>query len=109
MLLYIAFGLFVVLFILSVAVLIGVGLCIGMANLMIYFVPALDLATTLVPAAILATIPLIALGGLFKLWVTEGIKRRLPAYEEDEDDDEYDEPEPPTETKHRPIKYRYPR
>ena len=98
-------ALIVVLFILSIAVLIEVGLCIGIAYLMIYFIPTLDLASTLVPAAILATTLIIMLGSVFKLWVTETIKTGLPGYyEEDEDDEEDDEPEPPTRTKPRSTK-----
>jgi hypothetical protein len=105
--LFIAVVLIIVLFILSIAVLVEVGLCIGIANLMIYFIPTLDLATTLVPAAILATTLIIILGSVIKLWVTESIKIGLPGYyEADEDDEEDDEPEPPTVSKPQSTKYR---
>ena len=106
MLPFIVLGLIVVLFILSIAALIAVGLCIGISHLMIYFIPTLDLTTTLVPAAILATTLIVVLGSVFKLWVSESIKMRLPVYEEDEYDEEDDEPEPPAETKPRSVKYR---
>ena len=105
--LFIAVVLIVVLLMLSIAVLVEVGLCIGIANLMIYFIPTLDLATTLVPAAILATTFIIMLGSVIKLWVTESIKTGLPGYyEEDEEDEEDDEPEPPTVSKPQSTKYR---
>lgn len=107
--LFIVVVLIVVLFILSIAVLVEVGLCIGIANLMIYFIPTLDLATTLVPAAILATPLIIMLGSMIKRWVTESIKIGLSGYyeeDEDEDDEEDDEPEPPTVSKPQSTKYR---
>jgi len=105
--LFIAVVLIVVLFILSIAVLVEVGLCIGIANLIIYFIPTLDLATTLVPAAILATPLIIMLGSMIKRWVTESIKVGLSGYyEEDEDDEEDDEPEPPIISKPQSTKYR---
>lgn len=103
----IAVVLIVVLFILSIAVLVEVGLCIGIAKLMIYFIPTLDLATTLVPAAILATPLIIILGSTIKFWVTESTKIGLSGYyEEDEDDEEDEEPELPTVSKPQSTKYR---
>ena len=98
----------IVLIAVSIAVLVEVGLCLGMAHLMIYFIPTLDLAATLVPAAILAATLIIMFGGLLKLWASEIIQTGLPGYyEEDEDEEEEeDEPEPPVVTKTRSTKYR---
>jgi len=107
MFLPIVFVLTVILFILSLAILIATGICIGVANLMVYFIPALESAT-LVPAAILTTVTIITLGSAFKLWIAEDVKRSLNRYyEEEEDDMEDDEPpEPPPVTGHRKGKYR---
>jgi hypothetical protein len=92
---------------LSIVVLVEVGLCIGIANLMIYFIPTLDLAATLIPSAILATTLIIVLGGVSKHWIAEGFKTHQPIYEEDDEyEDEEDEPEPPPKTKPRSVKYR---
>ena len=41
----------VILLVIFIVALIAVGLCIGIANLMIYFVPTIELADALVPAA----------------------------------------------------------
>ena len=102
MLKFIVLGLIVGLFILSIAALIAVGLCIGIAHLMIYFIPTLDLATTLVPSAILTTTFIIMFGNVFKFWYGEKTKRILSAYEDDWDEEnDYEEPEPPIETKPR--------
>ena len=48
--------------------LIGVGLCIGIANMMIFFIPTITLVTVLVPSAILATVIMIIFGGMIKSW-----------------------------------------
>ena len=92
----------VALFALSVIALMAVGLCIGMAYLMVYFVPSLDLPATLVPAAILATTVILMLGSVFTAWFTAGIRNTHPSlygYNDDDDEDEDEEgyePEPPT-------------
>jgi phosphate/sulfate permease len=46
--------------------LIGVGLCIGIANMMIFFIPTITLVTVLVPSAILAAVIMIIFGGIIK-------------------------------------------
>jgi hypothetical protein len=83
----------------------AVGLCIGMAYLMVYFVPSLDLPVTLVPAAILATTVILMLASVFKAWFTAGIRNTHPSlygYDDDDDEDEEGyEPEPPVVAKFR--------
>ena len=94
----------VALFALSVIAMMAVGLCIGMAYLMVYFVPSLDLAATLVPAAILATTAILTLGSVFTAWFTAGIRNTYPSlygYNDDDDDEEEYEPESPTVTRPR--------
>jgi hypothetical protein len=59
----------VILLVVFIIALIAVGLCIGMANLMIYFIPTIELADALVPAAILATVLIVIFGGMIKSWV----------------------------------------
>jgi len=91
----------VILLVVFIIALIAVGLCIGMANLMIYFIPTIELADALVPAAILATVLIVIFGGMIKSWVgnawAESTSMLSDYYYEDEDDDEEedDEPEPP--------------
>jgi len=84
---------------LSVIALMAVGLCLGIAYLMVYFVPSLDLPVTLVPAAILATTVILTLAGVFKAWFTAGIRNTHPSlygYDDDDDEDEEEyEPDPP--------------
>ncbi len=48
--------------------LIAVGLCIGIANMMIFFIPTITLVTVLVPSAILASVIMIIFGGMIKSW-----------------------------------------
>ena len=48
--------------------LIAVGLCIGIANMMIFFIPTITLVTVLVPSAILAAVIMIIFGGMIKSW-----------------------------------------
>ncbi len=102
-----------VLIALSIIALMAVGLCLGMAYLMAYFVPALDLTSTLLPAAILATTIILMLASVFKLWIAETIKNTYPSLygydddeeDEDDEDDEDDEPEPPvTKVRSYPVK-----
>jgi hypothetical protein len=83
-----------VLLLLLISALSVVGLCIGIAYLMIYFIPTISLVNTLVPAAILATVLIIMIGSAFKALVIQGIKNTIMP--SDYDDEEYDdEPEPP--------------
>ena len=95
----------VALFALSVIALLAVGLCFGMAYLMVYFVPSLDLAATLVPAAILATTVILMLGSVLTVWFTAGIRNTHPSLygynDDDDEDEEEDEPELPTVTRTR--------
>jgi hypothetical protein len=88
---------------LSVIALMAMGLCLGIAYLMVYFVPSLDLPVTLVPAAILATTVILSLASVFKAWFTAGIRNTHPSlygYDDDEDEEEY-EPEQPVVAKFR--------
>ena len=48
--------------------LIAVGLCIGIANMMMFFIPTITLVTVLVPSAILAAVIMIIFGGMIKSW-----------------------------------------
>ncbi len=57
----------VILLFIFIVALIAVGLCIGMANLMIYFIPTIELANALVPAAILVTVLIVVFGGMIKV------------------------------------------
>ena len=94
----------VILLILFIIALIAVGLCIGMAHLMIYFIPTIDLINALVPAAILATVLIVIFGGIIKSWVgnawAESKSILADYYYDDEDED--DEPEPPPVTRIHP-------
>lgn len=97
-----------VLFLLSIILLVAVGLCVGIAYLMTYFIPTLELSSVLVPVAILETAVIIALGTIFKELASESIKSTylpFPDYSDDEEYHEEDEPEPepPTVTKNRPY------
>src|SRR5450631_3214490 len=97
----ILFFIAVVLLIAFIIVLIAVGLCIGIAYLMIYFIPTIELVNALVPASILTTVLIVIIGNVFKFWVTENAKnaRILLSDDDDyEDDDDDDEPEPPPVT-----------
>ena len=87
----------VVLLLLLISALIIVGMCIGIAYLMIYFIPTTSLVNALVPAAILATVLFIMIGSTFKALFIQGIKNTLtPLSDYDEEYD--DEPEPPPVT-----------
>ena len=97
----------VILLIVFIIALIAVGLCIGIAHLMIYFIPTIELADALVPAAILTTVLIVIFGEMIKSWVgnawAESRSILSDYYYEDEDDDEEDdEPEPPPVTRIHP-------
>ena len=67
---------------------------------MIYFIPTIELVNALVPAAILATVLIVILGGMIKSLVGKAWAESqsiLSDYYED-DDDYDDEPEPPPVT-----------
>ncbi len=90
----------VILLAVFIIALITVGLCIGMANLMIYFIPAIALADALVPAAILVTVLIVTFGGMIKSWIGNAWAESqsiLSDYSYEDDDD--DEPEPPPVTR----------
>ena len=98
----------VILLIVFIIALIAVGLCLGIAHLMIYFIPTIELVNALVPAAILATVLIVIFGEIIKSWVGNAwaeSQSDLSDYyyeDEDEDDDEDDEPEPPPVTRIHP-------
>jgi uncharacterized membrane protein YqjE len=95
----ILFFIAVVLLIAFIIVLIAVGLCIGIAYLMIYFIPTLELTNVLVPAAILTTVLIVIIGNVFKFWVAENAKNaRILLSDDDDYEDDDDEPEPPPVT-----------
>ena len=90
------FLMFVILLVLLIIALISVGVCIGIANLMVFFIPTIQLIDALIPAAILATFIIFTLAGLIKNFMGvawEESRSLLYDYEEDENDD--DEPPPP--------------
>ena len=92
----------VILLFVFIIVLIAVGLCLGIAHLMIYFIPTIELVNALVPAAILATVLIVVFGEMIKSWVgnawAESRSILSDYYYEDEDD----EPEPPPVTRSHP-------
>ena len=95
----ILFFIAVVLLIAFIIVLIAVGLCIGIAYLMIYFIPTIELVNALVPASILTTVLIVIIGNVFKSWVTENAKNaRILSSDDDDYEDNDDEPEPPPVT-----------
>jgi len=98
----------VILLVVFIIALIAVGLCIGMAHLMIYFIPTTELADVLVPAAILATVLIVVFGEMIKSWVgnawaeSQSILSDYYHEDEDYDEEEDDEPEPPPVTRIHP-------
>ena len=99
----------VILLIVFIIALIAVGLCLGIAHLMIYFIPTIELVNALVPAAILTTVLIVVFGEMIKSWVgnawaeSQSILSDYSYEDEDYDDDEEDdEPEPPPVTRIHP-------
>ncbi len=97
----------VILLVVFIIALIAVGLCIGMAHLMIYFMPTIELADALVPSAILTTVLIVIFGEMIKSWVGNAWAESQSilsdySYEDEYDDDEDDEPEPPPVTRIHP-------
>jgi len=100
----------VILLIVFIIALIAVGLCLGIAHLMIYFMPTIELVNALVPAAILTTVLIVVFGEMIKSWVgnawAESQSILSDYYYEDEDEDDDDEedyePEPPPVTRSHP-------
>ena len=93
----------VILLVVFIIALIAVGLCLGIAHLMIYFMPTIELVNALVPAAILTTVLIVVFGEMIKSWVenawAESQSDLSDYYYEDEDDDES---EPPPVTRIHP-------
>jgi hypothetical protein len=98
----------VILLVVFIIALIAVGLCLGIAHLMIYFMPTIELVNALVPAAILTTVLIVVFGEMIKSWVgnawaeSQSILSDYYYEDEDEDDEEDDEPEPPPVTRSHP-------
>ena len=97
----------VILLVVFIIALIAVGLCIGMAHLMIYFIPTIELVNALVPAAILTTVLIVILGEMIKSWVGNAWAESQAIlsdyyYEDEDEDEEDDEPEPPPVTRSHP-------
>jgi len=98
----ILFFIAVVLLIAFIIVLIAVGLCIGIAYLMIYFIPTLELTNVLVPASILTTVLIVIFGGMIKSLVVNAWAESQSILSDYYEDDEDDEPEPPPVTRTHP-------
>ncbi|HEY5139461.1 MAG TPA: hypothetical protein VIJ25_09135 [Methylococcales bacterium] len=95
----------VILLIVFIIALIAVGLCLGIAHLMIYFMPTIELVNALVPAAILTTVLIVVFGEMIKSWVGNAWAESqsiLSDYSYEDEDDEEDEPEPPPVTRSHP-------
>ena len=98
----------VILLVVFIIALIAVGLCLGIAHLMIYFMPTIELVNALVPAAILTTVLIVVFGEMIKSWVGNAWAESQSIlsdyyYEDEDDDDEEDyEPEPPPVTRIHP-------
>ena len=98
----------VILLVVFIIALIAVGLCLGIAHLMIYFMPTIELVNALVPAAILTTVLIIVFGEMIKSWVgnawaeSQSILSDYYHEDEDYDEEEDDEPEPPPVTRIHP-------
>jgi len=95
----------VILLVVFIIALIAVGLCIGIAHLMIYFMPTIELVNALVPAAILTTVLIVVFGEMIKSWVGNAWAESqaiLSDYYYEDEDEEDDEPEPPPVTRIHP-------
>ena len=98
----------VILLVVFIIALIAVGLCLGIAHLMIYFMPTIELVNALVPAAILTTVLIVVFGEMIKSWVgnawaeSQSILSDYYHEDEDYDEEEDDEPEPPPVTRIHP-------
>ena len=87
----------VVLLIIFIIALITLGMCIGMAHLMTYFVPTIELFNALVPSAILTTALIVIISYVFIAWFNAAWAK-IPNYYDDEEED----PEPLTVTRIHP-------
>jgi hypothetical protein len=87
------FFLVVILLCFFIVALISVGLCLGIAHLIIYLSPSLDLVSVLVPAAILTVLVMIIYYKIAMFIFTFPSFSPPPDDEEEyDDDDEYHEP-----------------
>jgi hypothetical protein len=82
--------------------LIAVGLCLGIADLMIYFISTIELVNPLVPAAILTTVLIVVFGEMIKSWVVNAWAESQSILSDYYYEDEDDEPEPPPVTRIHP-------
>ena len=95
----------VILLVVFIIALIAVGLCLGVAHLMIYFIPTIELVNALVPAAILTTVLIVVFGEMIKSWVGNAWAESqsiLSDYSYEDDDEEDDEPKPPPANRSHP-------
>ena len=94
----------IILLVVFIIALIAVGLCLGIAHLMIYFMPTIELVNALVPAAILTTVLIVVFGEMIKSWVGNAWAESQSILSDDsyEDEDDDDEPEPPPVTRIHP-------
>jgi energy-coupling factor transporter transmembrane protein EcfT len=76
----------VVLLIVLIITLIVIGLCIGIAHLMIYFIQTIDLVDVLIPSAILTTALIFVFGSVFIAWFKADWDRVLNIHEEADED-----------------------
>jgi len=90
----------VILLVVFIIALIAVGLCLGIAHLMIYFIPTIELVNALIPAAILTTVLIVIFGGMIKSWVGNAWAESQSILSDYYEDD--DEPEPPPVTRIHP-------
>ncbi len=81
--LQIIFFITIILFVLFLIALVSVGLCIGIAYLLIYFIPTIDWTSALVPAAILTTVLIVVVGTGFKSWANT--QMLLSGYDDDDE------------------------
>jgi hypothetical protein len=70
----------------SILLTIVVGLFIGVTYLIMYFLPTVDLANTLVPAAILTMVPIVMMGNIFKQLINDNIYNSNEYLSDDEED-----------------------
>ena len=90
----------VILLVVFIIALIAVGLCLGIAHLMIYFIPTIELVNALIPAAILTTVLIVVFGEMIKSWVGNAWAESQSILSDYYEDD--DEPEPPPVTRIHP-------
>ena len=72
-------------FVFSIFLSIVVGLFVGVVYLIMYFMPIVDIADTLLPAAILTTVPIIMVSNVFKELISETLNKSDLYYDYDSD------------------------